>query len=347
MGKGFERFGLARAPGPGFWETLADLLPGHRRPLDSLQVEITTRCPGRCTYCPHTRQADRWQTADMPPKTFGRLWPLLRRSRRVHLQGWGEPLLHADFFGMAALARRAGCAVSTTTCGLHLTEERARRLVESGLDMVAFSLTGTDAAGNAARRGVDFDGVVAAVETLQRVRRERQAVHLEIHFAYLLLASSMEAVAGLPALMARLGVHAAVVSTLDCVPAPDLSGEAFAPGDDARLSRAEAILRETAAEAQRLGVGFHWDLPGPRGGSRGCRENAGRSLFVAVDGSLAPCVFTRLPLAGEDPARLTFGNVNREDPLAIWESEPFRRFRAGLADGPADPRCQACPKRLG
>jgi hypothetical protein len=34
-----------------------------------------------------------------------------------------------------------------------------------------------------------------------------------------------------------------------------------------------------------------------------------------VDGPLAPRVFTRLPLTGEDPARLTFGNVNQDDPM--------------------------------
>lgn len=339
-----ERFGLAQAPGPGFWETLGELLPGRRRPIDNLQVEITTRCPGRCTYCPHTHLAHRWQTADMPPRTFGRLWPLLRRSRRVHLQGWGEPLLHEDFFAMAALARRAGCAVSTTTCGLSLTEDQALRLVTSGLDIVAFSLTGTDPTSNAARRGVGFERVTAAVETLQRVRWARQAVHLEIHFAYLLLASTMEAVRGLPALMQRLGVHAAVVSTLDYVPHPELAGEAFAPQEAAKCMQAEAILQETAAEARSLGLGFDWSLPG--GAGPGCRENSGRSLFVAVDGSLAPCVFTRLPLAGDDPHRLAFGNAATDDTLAVWESDAFRRFRASLASGTPHPRCRGCPKHL-
>ena len=65
--------------GPGLWETLRETFLGVRRRLDCVQVEVTSRCPGRCTYCPHTRLAHRWQTADMPPQTFGRLWPLLRR----------------------------------------------------------------------------------------------------------------------------------------------------------------------------------------------------------------------------------------------------------------------------
>jgi hypothetical protein len=192
---------------------------------------------------------------------------------------------------------------------------------------------------------VGFERVTAAVETLQRVRRARQAVHLEIHVAYLLLASALEAVRGLPALMQRLGVHAAVVSTLDYVPNPELAGEALAPHEAAKRAQAEAILQETAAEARSLGLGFDWSLPG--GAGQGCRENSGRSLFVAVDGMLAPCVFTRLPLAGDDPGRLTFGNANSDDPLAVWESDAFRRFRTSLASGAPHPRCRGCPKHLG
>ena len=179
---------------PGFWETVQEAVFGARRPLDCIQVEVTSRCPGRCSYCPHTTQRENWLSRDMDMEAFGRLWPLMRRAGRVHLQGWGEPLLNPVFFDMAALARNAGCQVSTTTCGLRMDPELALRIVESGIDIVAFSLAGTDTASNASRLGVDFDRVCEAVSTLQAVRRERMGVHLEIHFAYLMLASTMEAV---------------------------------------------------------------------------------------------------------------------------------------------------------
>ena len=109
----------------------------------------------------------------------------MRKAARVHLQGWGEPLLHPDFFQMTALARKAGCAVSTTTCGSGMNADLAERLVASGIDIIGFSLAGTDAASNAARAGVAFETVCAAIEQLQQVRRARQGVHLEIHIAYL------------------------------------------------------------------------------------------------------------------------------------------------------------------
>jgi MoaA/NifB/PqqE/SkfB family radical SAM enzyme len=331
---------------PGIWETLRERLLGARRLLDCLQVEVSTRCPGRCRYCPQTVMHEHWQGRDMDITTFARLWPLMRRSSRVHLQGWGEPLLNPAFFEMAALALKAGSAVSTTTCGLIMNEHLALQLVESGLDIIAFSLAGTDAETNASRQGVAFERVCEAIAKLQEVRRAHQGVHLEIHFAYLLLASNMEAVRGLPALMQRLGVHAAVISTLDYVPSAALKSESFGREEPEKLAKAASILQETASEIRRLGMECHWSLPNPSAPGRSCRENIARSLFVAADGSVSPCVYLNLPTADPDPRRRIFGNVLARDPLAIWESEAFRRFREGLAAGDPNQSCLACVKRF-
>ena len=331
---------------PGFWETVKETFLGTRRPLDCIQVEVTSRCPGRCSYCPHTTQREKWLSRDMDMEAFGRLWPLMRRAGRVHLQGWGEPLLNPVFFDMAALARNAGCQVSTTTCGLRMDPELALRVVESGIDIVAFSLAGSDTASNASRRGVDFDRVCEAVSTLQAVRRERMGVHLEIHFAYLMLASTMEAVAGLPALMQRLGVHAAVISTLDYIAEPGLAAEAFTPQETDKLAKAAAILSEVEVEARRLDLGFHYELPSPAAAGTACRENIGRSLYVSADGSMSPCVYVNVPMGIADPKRRVFGNVRDQDPVQIWESAEFRRFRERLAGGDPDLPCRSCPKRF-
>jgi radical SAM protein with 4Fe4S-binding SPASM domain len=331
---------------PGFWETVKEAVFGARRPLDCIQVEVTSRCPGRCSYCPHTTQRENWLSRDMDMEAFGRLWPLMRRAGRVHLQGWGEPLLNPVFFDMAALARNAGCQVSTTTCGLRMDPELAFRIVESGIDIVAFSLAGSDTASNASRLGVDFDRVCEAVSTLQAVRRERMGVHLEIHFAYLMLASTMEAVAGLPALMQRLGVHAAVISTLDYIAEPGLDAEAFTPQETDKLAKAAAILSEVEVEARRLDLGFHYELPSPAAAGTACRENIGRSLYVSADGSVSPCVYVNVPVGIADPKRRVFGNVRDQDPVQIWESAEFRRFRERLAGGDPDLPCRSCPKRF-
>ena len=337
--------GPAPLRGPGLWETLAEILPGRRRPFDCVQVEVSSRCAGRCCYCPrHVWRRD-WQPREMTMETFRRLWPLMRRAARVHLQGWGEPLDHPAFFEMASLARRAGCQVSTTTCGLAVDPAMATRLVQSGLDIVAFSLAGIDAPSNQARQGIDFERVCAAVSTLQAERRRRQAVHLEIHLAYLMLASSMEAVARLPRLMERLGVHGAVVSTLDYLPDPSLTAETFGAHDIQGCRCGAELLAGAAAEARARGLDLHYRFSPLEPAGPGCSENIQRSLFVSAAGAVSPCVYTDIPSPRADHRRRVFGHLDTTDPLAIWQDPAYRRFRQALAAGAPDPVCRSCPKR--
>jgi radical SAM protein with 4Fe4S-binding SPASM domain len=146
--------------------------------------------------------------------------------------------------------------------------------------------------------------------------------------------------------MQRLGVQAAVISTLDYIPEPELEAEAYRPQEIEKIARAAGILAETAAEARRRGLGFHYELPNPGAAGTNCRENIGRSLFIAADGSMSPCVYVNVPAHVADPKRRVFGNVRERDPIEIWESPDFRRFRERLACGEPDLPCRSCPKRF-
>jgi MoaA/NifB/PqqE/SkfB family radical SAM enzyme len=331
---------------PGFRAFFNRRILGLPLLLDCIQVEVTSRCPGRCTYCPHTTRRADWVSRDMELATFARLEPLLHRTGRVHLQGWGEPLLNPAFFDMAATARRAGCAVSTTTCGLNMDEEIAGGLVASGIDIAAFSFAGTDPESNRSRAGVDFDRVCDAIGCLKAARAARRSRLPAIHLAYLLLASNLEAVRGLPALMRRLGVQGAVVSTLDYIAAPGMEADAYLPHEAGKIAAAAEVLEETAAEAERFGLLFHYELPQAVASVSGCRENAARSLFVSADGLLSPCIYVNVPFDASDPARRVFGSILEEDPLAIWRKPEFRRFRDRICGSDPDLPCRGCPKRF-
>ena len=139
-----------------------------------------------------------------------------------------------------------------------------------------------------------------AVRTLQRVRKAKMGVHLELHFAYLMLASQMEAVEGLPDLMDELDVHAAVISTLDYIAAPGLEAEAFSPHEAGKLDAARDILERVAEETAKRGRGLYYSLPSPRPddgcGLFPCRENAARTLYVDAEGRMSPCIYLNLSL---------------------------------------------------
>ncbi|HJB67184.1 MAG TPA: radical SAM protein [Candidatus Mailhella merdavium] len=333
----------------GFWKELKESLLGSPRKLDCVQIEVSSFCPGRCLYCPHTTDRERWNSRHMAAETFARLWPLLRQSGRAHLQGWGEPLLNPRFFDFAAFARKAGCAVSTTTCGLRMDDDIAARLVDSGIDVVAFSLAGTDERSNAPRAGVDFNRVVEAIRTLQRIRRKKNGVHLEIHLAYLMLADSVEAVRGLPRLMDELDLHAAVISTLDYIPAPGMEALAFAPPfareDAEKIETARAVLEETRRRVRAQGRDFYFALPGKAPAPQ-CRENTQRTVYVDADGNMSPCVYLNVPNGENGPKHCIFGNVRERDALDIWHDPAFAGYRARILTEQPPEGCAGCAKRF-
>lgn len=328
---------------PSLWQDLREIF--HPRELECLQAEVTSCCIGRCVYCPHTTRADVWKSRHMLPETFAALWPLLCKVSRVHLQGWGEPFLNPYFMDFVSLARRAGCQVSTTTCGMRMDEDLALQIVESGIDIVAFSLTGTDEAGNAARAGIPFFRVEEAVRTLQKLRRKKNAVHLEIHLAYLMLASQVDSVRGLPKLMEDWGVHAAVVSTMDYIPSAEMAHEAFAPQEREKIEAARAVLAETGAKVRALGRDFYASLPAPFP-EPCCRERSHKTLYVDAEGFISPCVYLNVPLAARDDRRTVFGSVREKSPIEIWQSPSYAAFRAAVQTSVPPSACVSCAKRF-
>lgn len=322
---------------------------------DWVQVEVTSNCNAACEYCPRTAYRGRWTNRTLPLETFRRLQPFLNRIAMVHLQGWGEPLLHPDFFTLVDLAREAGCRVGTTTNGLLLDTDRITRLVNSGMDTIALSLAGTGPRNDLIRRGTRLERVLEVIQNLNREKKRRGTLKPAVHVAYLLLRSGLGEVKQLPFLLRDLGVDQAVVSTLDFIPRPELEAEAIRPSNQGAYQELNGLLAQVARTGESFGLPIHFHLPHPRPAGRGCTENIGRAVCVASDGSVTPCVFTNLSIPGETfrllgetrpYSRLVFGDIGRETLPEIWRKPEYAVFRKSLTSDISVAPCRGCPKRL-
>ncbi len=322
--------------------------------LDWIQVEVTSLCNAACIYCPNAVYRDRWSGRHLSLDTFEKLAPAFKHTRLVHLQGWGEPFLHPHFFDMVATAKQAGCRVGATTNGMLLDQETVARIIDSGLDMLAFSLAGADEFHDRARPGASLAKVLSAMELLRREKQKRKSLSPRVNIAYMLLRSGLESLSGLPQLLEGLGVDQVVISALDFLPSRGLSQETLWSADLKEYQELERRIKEVADRAAVGGLHVNCHLRSPSPGGRGCGENVRRALVVSASGAVTPCVFTNLPVTGatylttdggECPyLPMSFGNLADLSLAAIWRRPAYVRFRGSFHPGTLSDSCRHCAK---
>jgi MoaA/NifB/PqqE/SkfB family radical SAM enzyme len=253
---------------------------------------------------------------------------------------------------MVRLAKEHGCRVGTTTNGTLFDTPLISEVMDSGLDIICFSLAGTSNGSDRVRKGTSLEAMLQAMDRLTEAKRQRRSSRPDIHIAYMALRSNFEEVVGLPSLLQNRGVSQVIISTLDFIPSPELLGEAV-PREPGKLAEIDAVLRVVREEGEQRGIAIYCQIPSTKQQPL-CTENVHRSLFVTADGDVCPCVFTGVPVSKasvlqrgkEVPyTRLSFGNVNEEPLGYIWRKKAYRDFRNAFFSGTASPPCLMCAKR--
>lgn len=355
------------------------------RPLRALQVEVTSRCDQRCAVCPRTALAGRWREQDLDQAAWRSLAPDLGLARHVHLQGWGEPLLHPGIPRMAADARAAGCRVGLTTNGT-LVPHAIDWLVGGDVDLVTLSVGGGARGDNDVR-----DGSPAAWHAVSVLAERRPRRRPKVQVSFLLTADNAPQLPGAVAAAARAGVDELFVVHLDVTPTAALQRRA-AFGEDGLRAGVEPHLHEAAAVASRLGLAYRGPTRVP-GESLVCALDPTTIAFVASDGRVGPCVNLLPPVEGrirrcsdsgavevrpvafgdlhDAPLRVILSSAARRRFTALFEARRAaeRRFLAAqggwgsaalerleradaersraLAESPFPTACAGCPKALG
>lgn len=312
-----------------------------RRPLRALQVEVTSRCSRHCVVCARTALADRWHEGDLSNATWNRLRPDLELATHVHLQGWGEPLLHPGLRSMVRDVHAAGCRVGVTTNGDFLPAARSW-IVSEQVDVLAISLAGLGASNRRLRDGVDTGEVLDAVAGVARDRSESGRPRL--HVSFLLVQENASELPELVRTASKCGVAAVMVNHLDCMPTVDLlalsaigGGHVSGPVHDA-LERATEVSRE---------LGIEISLPAhEKRDMLTCDDDPLRTVSVRWDGRVGPCVHQTVSIEGPVPRWTEFGCAEVEPAWYGWldearlseivAGEAYRRFTDRL-----NRRCEA------
>lgn len=348
------------------------------RPFDAFQIEVTSRCNLRCVMCPVTVLADRWPSVDLSWKSFERIAGAFEKTKWIHLQGWGEPLLHRRIFDMIAAAKRAGCRVGFTTNGTRLTRGAGERLLELGLDVLAVSIAGATASTHEAIRvGSDFAKLLENLRGFLALRARRKSATPRLELLFLMTRTNLAELPDVVKLAADLGADELVATNLDYAITSSLDElKAYSLSPQARAVR--EVVDQAKQLAREAGIAFRPYPLQPREVAV-CDLNPLKILFISADGWVSPCVYLGVTGQQEIPRvfdgepvsvpSVRFGNVNDQSLMEIWETPGYRAFRrpfserllgvAKMAAGgasraaaaaplpPAPEACRTCPKLYG
>lgn len=182
-------------------------------PVD-LVLQVSTVCNLRCVMCPHgTGAVD--HPRHMPLDVLERVEVFIASAARMIVSGLGEPLLAPAFWRLVeSCAQRDDVFIRANSNALLVTQERAQRLLDSGLTEISFSLDAGTPATYAKIRGGDFFRALAGVKIMCAARRNHPRRSLEIFINMTLMAENIAEAPRFVELAAELGVDAVLFSQL-------------------------------------------------------------------------------------------------------------------------------------
>src|SRR6201987_41927 len=110
----------------------------------SISFEPTTSCNLRCPECPSGLRAFTRPTGMLKKDFFRQTIDEIHKELLYLIFYFqGEPFLNPDFLEMVKYAHDKGIYTATSTNAHYLTDEKAKRTIESGLDRLIISIDGT------------------------------------------------------------------------------------------------------------------------------------------------------------------------------------------------------------
>jgi MoaA/NifB/PqqE/SkfB family radical SAM enzyme len=308
-----------------------------------LQVEPTTRCNFTCGFCAG-RHLDQ---SDLPLADFEALLDQLPDVEHLELQGEGEPLMHPDFFAMAARARARGIEVSTISNGSFFDDAQIAQILQADIGSILVSIESADAQAFRAIRGGSLDKVTRGIRALVEAKRRAGRRRPHLGFAVTNLADTQEQLAPIVDLYESLGMDGGVLvhflSEMDVYTATyDAASAARVLGPVQQAlawSRSERVL---GARSITCGDSPHFwavmmsraerDRDG-RGGYRSCPW-LDQGLFVDRNGQLTACPNVK------DSSGFGWGRANETDIASALHKR--EQVRARLLAGEIPTACEGC-----
>ncbi len=291
-----------------------------RRPVQwgmplSISIEPTTSCNLRCPECPSGLRAFTRPTGMLQADFFTETIDQLHRQL-LYLVFYfqGEPYLNPEFLKMVSYASTRKIYTATSTNGHYLTDDNARKTIESGLDRLIISIDGTTQASYAQYRiGGRLDKVLEGAANMVRWKKKLKSRTPFIIFQFLVVRHNEHQVEEIKQLAAETGVDDVWFKTAQVYDYQNDPNQLipvnskYSRYKKDKLTGATVVKNSLDNHCWRL-----WHAP-----------------VITWDGLVVPCCFDK-------DAQHQLGDLKGMPFREIWQNEKYRSFRKKIMQSRAN-----------
>jgi radical SAM protein with 4Fe4S-binding SPASM domain len=274
----------------------------------SLSFEPTTSCNLRCPECPSGLRAFTRPTGMLENAFFMKTIDEMHRELLYLIFYFqGEPYLNPSFLDMVKYASEKKIYTATSTNAHYLTDENARKTVESGLDRLIISIDGTtQEVYQQYRVGGKLDKVLEGAGNIVKWKKTLNSSKPFVIFQFLVVKPNEHQVDEVKKLAGEIGVDDVWYKTAQVYDYKN-DPNGLIPGID-KYSRYRKNDQGEWQPKNKL-ANHCWKL--------------WHANVITWDGLVVPCCFDK-------DAQHQLGDLSKQSFREVWENEQYREFRKQL-----------------
>jgi radical SAM protein with 4Fe4S-binding SPASM domain len=274
----------------------------------SISFEPTTSCNLRCPECPSGLREFTRPTGMLQKSFFQQTIDDIHKELLYLIFYFqGEPYLNKDFLEMVKYAHDKGIYTATSTNAHYLTDENAKKTVESGLDRLIISIDGTTQnVYKQYRVGGNLDKVVEGAKNIIKWKKELKSKTPFVFFQFLVVKPNEHQIEEVKRLGKEIGVDQVRFKT----------AQVYDYENDPHQ------LIPSIDKYSRYRVGADGKMKSKSGMGNYCWK-LWHANVITWDGLVVPCCFDK-------DAMHQLGNLKMQSFKDVWHNDNYKQFRKEL-----------------
>jgi radical SAM protein with 4Fe4S-binding SPASM domain len=274
----------------------------------SISFEPTTSCNLRCPECPSGLRAFTRSTGMLEKDFFTQtIDDIHHHLLYLIFYFQGEPYLNRDFLEMVKYAACKGLYTATSTNAHYLTDEVARKTVESGLDRLIISIDGTtQEVYKQYRVGGNINKVIEGAKNIVKWKKKLKSKTPFVFFQFLVVKPNEHQIEEIKILAKEVGVDEVRFKTAQ-VYDYETDPNQLIPVNE-KFSRYKKNASGNYISKNKL-TNRCWKL--------------WHANVITWDGLVVPCCFDK-------DASHRLGNLKNQSFKEVWNNDNYKQFRREL-----------------